>query len=169
MKKLAVAAGFALLLAAAPGMAQNKGAQAPQATPNWQAQPRYTTLNLRAGFEPDPSETAVEAGGDREVTGLGPDCAGWIDFSKPDVDLNYTAGTYPLFISVVPAAPNVDTTLIINDAAGQWICNDDLDGLNPGVLIQNPTSGNYNIWIGTYDRSAPQRATLRISEIPPRR
>ncbi len=58
---------------------------------------------------------------------------------------------------------------MINDAAGNWICNDDLDGLNPGIVIPNLASGNYNIWIGTFERGAPQRATLRISEVPPRR
>ena len=108
---------------------------------------------------------AVEAGGDGEATGIGPECGGWIDFSKPDVDLNYTAGEYPLYISVVA---DTDTTLVINDPAGNWICNDDLEGVNPGIVIQNPRSGNYNFWIGTFERGTPQRASLRVSEIPPR-
>jgi len=166
MLKTVAVAGLSLFLLAAPVLAQPKGGQTPQTTPDWQAQPRYATVDLRAGFEPDPREIQVQAGGDREVRGLGADCGGWIDFSKPDVDLNYTAGTYPLFISVVAGT---DTTLVINDAAGNWICNDDLDGLNPGIVIPNPASGNYNIWIGTFEPGAPQRATLRISEVPPRR
>lgn len=165
MLRTAFAAGAFVLLTAAATLAQQKGA-APTATPDWRAQPRYATLNLVAGFEPDPREVPVEAGGDREATGVGPDCTGWIDFSKPDVDLNYTAGQYPLYISVVA---NTDTTLVINDSQGNWICNDDMDGVNPGVIIQRPQSGNYNIWVGTFERGAPQRATLRISEVPPRR
>jgi hypothetical protein len=44
-----------------------------------------------------------------------------------------------------------------------------LEGLNPGIIIQRPASGNYNIWIGTVDRGSPQPATLRISEVPPSR
>ncbi|MBU8545654.1 MULTISPECIES: hypothetical protein [Roseomonadaceae] len=168
MFKSILAAGAVAVMVAGAAFAQQKGAPPQQAQqfPDWRAQPRYATINLRAGFEPDPREVPVEAGGDREATGIGPDCSGWIDFSKPDVDLNYTSGQYPLFISVVAT---VDTTLVINDSAGNWHCNDDLDGVNPGIVLRSPQSGNYNIWIGTFERGAPQRATLRISEIPPQR
>lgn len=154
-------------LVAGGALAQQKGApQQAQQYPDWRAEPRYATVNLRAGFEPDPREVPVEAGGDREATGVGPECAGWIDFFRPDVDLNYTNGQFPLYISVFAST---DTTLVMNDPAGNWICNDDLEGVHPGIVIQRPASGNYNIWIGTFERSSPQRATLRISEIPPRR
>jgi len=166
MLKTAVAIAALVLMTGGDVVAQSKGAAAPSATPNWRAPPRYTTLNLRSNFEPDPTEVAVEAGGDGEATGIGPDCSGWIDFSKPDVDLNYTAGEFPLYISVVAG---VDTTLIINDPAGNWLCNDDMEGVNPGIVIQRPASGNYNFWIGTFDQGRPQRATLRVSEIPPQR
>ncbi len=140
-----------------------------QPPPDWRAEPRYGTLNLQVGFEPDPREVAVEAGGSREATSVGPSCAGWIDFSRPDVDLNYAPGQqqqYPLYISAVS---NADTTIVINDPQGNWHCNDDLEGLNPGVVFQRPLHGNYNIWVGTLDRGPLQRATVRISEVPPRR
>ncbi|MFL1460945.1 hypothetical protein ACI6QG_01960 [Roseococcus sp. DSY-14] len=134
------------------------------ALPDWRAEPRYTTLNLRAGFEPDPREVRVEAGGDREATAIRPECAGWIDFSRPDVDLNYESGQYPLVISAVSS---VDTTIVVNDADGNWHCNDDWDGLNPGVVFRSPKSGNYNIWVGTFERGRPQQATVRVSEVLP--
>ncbi len=136
--------------------------------PDWRAEPRYGTLNLNVGFEPDPRTVDVDAGGDRQVSGLGPNCAGWIDFSRPDVDLNYSPGQgqYPLYISAVSQS---DTTIVINDPQGRWHCNDDFEGLNPGVIFQQPLHGNYNIWIGTLDAGPTQRATVRISEVPPRR
>jgi hypothetical protein len=168
MKMIAAASGLALLLAAGAGLAQGVAPQKPPqagALPDWRAQPRYTTLNLRAGFEPDPQEVPVEAGGNRDAGPVGPDCAGWIDFERPDVDLNYTAGTFPLIIS---AESEVDTTIVINDPAGRWLCNDDLDGLNPGVVFERPQSGNYNIWVGTFDRGQPRAATVRVSEVLPR-
>jgi len=165
MRKIAAIACILVCAMAMPVLAQQKTATR-QASPNVAAQPRYATVNLRADFAPDPHETRVEAGGDRQVQGLGADCAGWIDFARPDVDLNYQAGSLPLYISVVAQA---DTTLIINDPSGRWLCNDDMNGLNPGIVIQRPASGNYNIWIGTVERSRPQRATLRISEMPPSR
>jgi serine protease Do len=172
-------------LGAGIALAQQKGATpAPQAgpqsrfppkavagsqQPDWRAEPRYATLNLSVGFEPDPRTVEVDAGGDRQVDGLGPNCTGWIDFSRPDVDLNYapTQGQqYPLYISAVSQA---DTTIVINDPQGRWHCNDDFEGLNPGVVFQQPLHGNYNIWIGTLAGGPTQRATVRISEILPRR
>lgn len=166
-RSISVAAAFLVLAGASAALSQGaskRGAQNP--LPDWQAQPRYATLNLRADFEPDPREVPVEAGGDREADPIGPGCGGWIDYSRPDVDLNYEPGQYPLYIS---AAADVDTTIVINDPSGAWHCNDDLEGLNPGVVFQRPLRGNYNIWIGTLERGRPQRAVLRISEVPPPR
>jgi hypothetical protein len=184
-KPLTALAVAATLLTGGAAFSQQKGPQAPaqgapqsqfppketaqnQSPPDWRAQPRYTTLNLQVGFEPDPREVAVEAGGNREATSLGPNCVGWIDFSRPDVDLNYSQGqgSYPLYISAVSQA---DTTIVINDPRGEWHCNDDFEGLNPGIVFQQPLMGNYNIWVGTLERGPTQRATVRISEVPPRR
>jgi len=139
-----------------------------QSQPDWRAEPRYGTQNLTTNFNPDPTTVEVEAGGDRSAAGIGPECAGWIDFSRPDVDLNYTQGPqqYPLYISAVSQA---DTTIVVNDPQGRWHCNDDLEGLNPGIVFQQPLYGNYNIWVGTWEAGPTQRATVRISEIPPRR
>lgn len=153
----------AALLVALPVMAQQK---APNSTalPDWRAEPRYATLNLRAGFEPDPRQVPVEAGGDREATAIRPDCVGWIDFARPDVDLNYEAGQFPLIIG---AASDADVTLVVNDPSGRWHCNDDFQGTNPGVVFQRPESGNYNIWVGTFERGAPRRALVIVTEVPP--
>ncbi len=152
------------LMVAAGAMAQQGKQPAQDALPNWRAEPRYQTLTLNAGFEPDPREVRVEAGGEREANAIRPECAGWIDFSRPDVDLNYTAGQYPLVISAVST---VDTTIVVNDSEGNWHCNDDFDGLNPGVVFRQPRTGNYNIWVGTFERGRPQPATVRVSEILP--
>ena len=84
------------------------------------------------------------------------------------MDLNYSPGQgqYPLFISAVSQA---DTVLVINDPQGRWHCNDDLDGVNPGIVFQQPAHGNYNIWVGTLEPGPTQRATVRISEVAPQR
>lgn len=137
-------------------------------TPDWRAEPRYAALELRTGFEPDPREVTVDAGGNRDARLINAACAGMIDFSRPDVNLTYTQGNgqFPLYISAVSQA---DTTIVINDPQGNWHCNDDLEGLNPGVVFQRPAFGLYNIWVGTLDRGPTQPATVRVSEVPPRR
>ena len=166
MQRIAPIAFAVFCALALPVLAQQKS-PARQATPDLAAQPAYGTVNLRADFSPDPHETRAEAGGIREVQGLGTDCSGWIDHARPDVNLNYQAGSLPLYISVVPQA---GTTLIINDPSGRWLCNDGMGGRNPGIVIQRPASGTYNIWIGTVSaRDLAQPATLRISERPPSR
>lgn len=149
----AIAAGL-LLLGAGPALAQN-----------WQAEPRYGTLNLSAGFDSDPRTVSVVAGGANPAGHLGSSCAGNIDNSRPDVDLNYTAGSFALSIYVESSA---DTTLVVYDPNGRWLCNDDFSGqssLNPGLVLSSPPSGNYNIWIGSFGRESYPQATLHISEL----
>lgn len=137
-------------------------------TPDWRAEPRYGALVLHVGFLPDPREVRVDAGGSRDAQLINSSCMGMIDFTRPDVNLTYTQsmGQFPLYISTVSQA---DTTIVINDPQGNWHCNDDFDGLNPGVVFQRPTFGLYNIWVGTLDRGPTQPATVRISENLPQR
>jgi serine protease Do/protease YdgD len=125
--------------------------------------PAYGTLNLNAGFLPDPQVVNVVAGGNIDARRLGGNCVGAIA-NPPDVRLNYRAGSFPLYIA---ARSNSDTTLVINLPNGQWLCNDDFQGLNPGVVLRNPPSGQYDIWVGTFGGgTAP--AQVIVSEVPPR-
>src|SRR5690606_35342253 len=136
------------------------------AEPNWRAAPTYTTVDLSAGFMPDPWKQSLQAGGnDRVSSGLGPGCTGYINGSAPDVDLNYTAGRTSLYFHVSASA---DTTLVIYDPHGNWHCSDDALGLDPLVAFDAPLDGNYNIWVGVHGESRLAPAELRISEIDPR-
>jgi hypothetical protein len=162
MNRLSSAAPRVLALVAAFCLVSG----AASAQPNWRAQPMFGTVTLEAGFTPDPHTVTVRAGGaDRNpISGSG--CAGHINNAQPDVDLNYTAGRSRLYIYV---RSDSDTTLLVNDASGNWHCSDDFNGSNPAIILDNPPSGNYNIWVGTYDRNASgQRATVYISERAPR-
>ncbi|MEM9010803.1 MAG: serine protease [Pseudomonadota bacterium] len=126
---------------------------------------RYGAVTLDAGFQPDPVVVGVEAGGADEVGDIGPDCIGWVAADKPDYDLYYTAGDYGLgiFVRGLP-----DTTLIVLDPAGNWVCNDDhsaLGGVNPGVTFDQPSSGRYSVWVGTYDADVrPESVELIFTE-----
>lgn len=126
---------------------------------NYTLNPSFGTQWLSAGFSPDPYRVPVTAGGRLNAANVG--CAGYIA-NAPDFRLNYQAGGYPLYVSVQSAA---DTTLAINAPDGQWYCNDDFNGLNPAVVFANPMSGQYDIWIGSYNPGSGLRSTLLISEI----
>lgn len=134
-------------------------------TPDWTGTPSYGSHHLSAGFTPDPWVQHLQAGGSTVVNNsLGPSCTGNILASAPDLDLYYTAGSLPLYVTVESSA---DTTLVISAPDGRWYCNDDFNGLNPLVLFQNPLSGLYNIWVGVYGSSHLQPATLKITELNP--
>jgi serine protease Do len=136
------------------------------AQPDWRARPQVAVA-LEAGFTPDPHEVSVRAGGvDRNaISGNG--CAGYINNAQPTVTLTYTAGRSRLAIYV---RSDLDTTLLVNDASGNWHCSDDFEGSNPAIILDNPASGQYNIWVGTYTQDAAgERATVYISERVPRR
>ncbi len=137
---------------------------APVATgqPDWQAEPQYGTISLETGFTPDPNVIDIFAGGSDENSVEG--CNGYINNAAPDVDLNFeTDGILPLKIYVRSSA---DTVILINLPDGAWVCNDDYDGVSAAVLIDDPESGNYNIWVGTFGEGASEPATLYFTELP---
>ncbi len=129
---------------------------------NYTLRPSYGSVNLRAGFLPDPYRRTVRGGGDHYFSGGG-GCPGGAWFANaPDFRLNYSRGNYALSIYV--RAPG-DTALLVNDPNGNWFCNDDYSGLNPGLDFNNPLSGQYDIWVGTYNRSRVRGSVIHITEI----
>ena len=139
-------------------------AAAPAAAQDVNAAPNYGTINLATGFTPDPQVVAVRSGGNIDAESISSDCRGYIS-NAPDVRLVFSAGSsLPLVIS---ANSNADTTLVVNAPDGSWYCDDDggNEGLNPSVRFNNPMSGRYEIWVGTYGNSSLQPAELHISEL----
>lgn len=135
------------------------------AAQNWQGAPTFGSVQLRSGFQPDPYNKQLVAGGPiNSAQTLGANCPGFIA-ENPDFDLYWTAGNsgLPLAISVNSSA---DTTLVVRTPSGQWLCEDDggFNALNPGMRIDNPQSGLYDIWVGVYGGGTAQ-ATLSISEL----
>lgn len=132
--------------------------------PDISAVPVYETIELSAGFTPDPLSRSLQAGGSDANPVSGAGCSGYINLDAPDFDLNYTSGTLPLYIY---AESSADLTLVVNDADGTWHCSDDANGTNPMIHLSSPPSGNYNIWVGTYSSGSLESATLYISEVSP--
>lgn len=148
------------ILAAAAGLAALSGTAFAQ---DFGASPTYGSVSLNAGFTPDPYSVNLQSGGPIDANrALGGACQGFIA-NAPDFSLHYGAGNFPLIIS---ATAGVDVALVINDAHGNWYCDDDSGGnLNPALRFSNPASGRYDIWVATYGSSSLQPATLHISEL----
>jgi hypothetical protein len=134
------------------------------ALPDFSLDPAYGTVDLVSGFQPDPHEQAIQAGGSLSASAI-PGCVGWIA-QAPDYRINWTAGSgaLPLVFSVDSDA---DTVLVINDAQGNWVCDDDggNKSLNPSITFQNPASGQYDVWVGTFSEGDLQPSVLNVSEL----
>jgi len=120
-------------------------------------------VQLQAGFRPDPYTVQVTAGGSQDANRLPGACTGWVS-DAPDFRVTYTAGSLPLAFRSVSGS---DTTLVVNDPNGNWACDDDSFGDGDAQVIFNrPSSGVYDIWIGTYSSGEMARAVLGITEQP---
>lgn len=122
----------------------------------------FGVQSLTGGFLPDPAQYSVVSGGSLHGSVAGSACRGYVT-GQPDIILHYSnAASFVRFF----VRGQGDTTLIINDAAGRWHCDDDSGGsLNPMVDINNPPSGQYDVWIGSYQAGTNIRGTLGVTEL----
>lgn len=135
----------------------------PLAAQNISARPTYGTLDLTAGFRPDPQVISISAGGSHRSELAG--CDTYIHAAAPDVDINYDSGSLPLTIS---ATSSSDVVLLVNTPDGRWHCDDDSGpGTNPTLVFASPLSGNYNVWVGTYSSQSGNLppAQLQVTEL----
>jgi len=131
----------------------------------------YSEFNLTSGFF-DPWEYTdqdVRAGSlDPVDVGYLPpsNCYGWAN-DIPDFEVTYTAGSYDLLrFYFIADDSSEDAILVINDPSGQWHCNDDSFGtLNPSVDFAFPSSGVYDIWIGTVHEAELIDGSFFITEL----
>lgn len=128
--------------------------------PDYMLEPGYGYVDLSAGFSPDPYDVSLTSGGSVNSDVVG--CTGMIA-EAPDFRLNYSAGdVFPLILSVDSSG---DTTLVVNTPDASWVCDDDSgEGLNPSITFDQPASGQYDIWVGSYSDDYHE-ALLSISEL----
>lgn len=130
-------------------------------------EPGSGSITLEAGFDEDPRTISVTSGGPIDASETIGDCAGYIS-ENPDVRLTFTAddqpNALPLFISV---RADGDTTLVVNAPDGSWYCNDDGQGetFNPSVVFGPAQTGDYEIWVGSFEEGQFHDAELDISEL----
>ncbi len=145
--------------------------------PDWGRNPTFGTEALTSGFVPDPMEKRLTAGGGAdgiEVNSLGISdaatgarCNAGFVTRSPDFRFNFTTGSNFAFLRFYVETQNgADAMLLINQPDGSWRCNDDsFDSLNPTIDFNSPMGGQYDVWVGTYDRSSGNPARLYITEL----
>lgn len=131
-----------------------------------QAQPLtiFENATLSPNFSPDPTTVRGISGGPRPApelagrddTATGP-CVGFID-EQPDHTLTLTEFFNYLSLQVESSD---DTTMVVRGPGGTW-CNDDYNGVNPGIAGQW-LSGTYQVWVGSYESDQYSPYVIRIS------
>lgn len=56
---------------------------------------------------------------------------------------------------------------MINDPDGDWLCDNDWDTttLNPGIDVNDPGSGRYDIWVGVLAEGTTLDGILYVTEL----
>ena len=130
---------------------------APVASPDLDGDPLAGSTRLSASFSPEPFEQAVMLDG---TLSFGSEYNGFFT-AGPTFRLDYTAGDVPL--TLINADDETDTVMLVYSPEGIWQYNDDFDDLNAGIRFDNPASGEYLVWMGTYGEGTSE-ANLIISE-----
>jgi hypothetical protein len=126
----------------------------------------FEEFDLVSGFLPDPWESAAISGGAVDTSYLGGGCLGWAS-RAPDFEVTYTASTSSLRFYFVADTVGDDTTLIISDPSGNWVCGDDsYSTRNPTVdFTGTAPSGVYDVWIGSYTAGEGVHGTFYVTEL----
>jgi hypothetical protein len=155
------------LLATLPLTAQEATteATAPAESGTSASPPAVRTLTLTSGFLPDPHLIPINARHERDVApdNLGIDCVGFVG-DAPNLELTWPDASEQLRIFFIG---NTDTTLIVQQPDGTYVCNDDVTFLmlDPSVSIPTPAAGVYRIWVGSYVQGDAIHGYLGLTEI----
>jgi hypothetical protein len=124
----------------------------------------FGNVHLSPGFTPDPHSVSVTSGGNLDVSAMNltSGCVGYAT-SQPDFILHMSGSSGMLRFYV---NGDGDTGLVINDGSGRWHCDDDShSGLDPEVNIHGAPSGQYDVWVTSYQSGESIRGTLYVSEL----
>jgi len=150
------------LTTATPTSTPTPTSPSPVATLNFSLPPVFGSTALISGFLPDPFTVGITAGGPANVGYLGSGCAGNAT-SAPSFSVTYTSGSFTLLRFYFIGSG--DTTMVVNSPSRSYFCNDDsFSTNNPTVDFNTPTSGRYDVWIGTFVQGANISGTLYVTE-----
>ena len=131
-------------------------------------EPSFGAVALNAGFPTDPYRLDMTSGGPVDVAYLDDSkCSGFASVA-PSFRMQWSGTTTGLrmFFLASDGAHDGDTTLLIKQPDGTWLCNDDAaDGAgDPLVVLANPAQGRYQVWVGSYRQGREINGTLYVTE-----
>lgn len=145
---LAIATGT-LLAALLWGAAVAQTTPAPPPTAGSPEPSAYLTLDMQAGFALDPFLVSLNGGGEVDASTLDPACVGYIN-DRPVLTANWEGAVDFLRIFFYSDS---DSTLVIQRPDDTYVCADDVDEnvLDAELMAEEPGSGTYKIWVGSYE------------------
>jgi hypothetical protein len=115
--------------------------------------------------EEGPLELSTALEPTRSADFVGSSCSGWIDPSRPDFALDVADVEPTLFFG---GASSQDLTLVVVSPAGEAFCNDDFDGLNPGLIFNDAQPGEWLVWGGVWGGERADAVLTAAREVPSR-
>jgi hypothetical protein len=124
----------------------------------------YLTLDMKAGFALDPFLVSLNGGGEVDASTFNTSCVGYIN-DKPVLTARWTGAVDQLRVFFYSDS---DSTLVIKQPDGSYLCADDLadNVLDPEVTVANPVTGTYQVWIGSFDANQLIPGLLVITARP---
>lgn len=120
----------------------------------------FGTLTLATGFAPDPQIAQGTSGGAIQAGNLNSTCRGYISQTPDHIVM---AQTPFAALRLVVNGGAADTTLVVQNPAGAYSCDDDSEQRNPAVTIAAATPGAYKVWVGSYNQGEQAPYTLGVS------
>ncbi len=111
------------------------------------AEPAVGRISFGPDTRSDPRIVFDVARSSQAAFGMGPECAGYITMERPDIVITAREGLPQMMVYMVSQA---DGTLVVIGPDGALHCNDDFEGLHPGLVFEDPLPGDYAIFAGTY-------------------
>lgn len=126
-------------------------------------EPGFGSITLTPAELTEPYFTDLISGGSVDVSYIGESCVGFAA-SNPDFRIQLSEAMTDLNIMFLADDESADTTLIVNAPDGLWHCNDDesAESLDPGLLFTEATAGQYDVWIGSFDRNDSVAGVLAL-------
>ena len=126
--------------------------------------PSQVSVQLQAGFVPDPFVVSVSAGGEVDAGDLADGCTGFVG-TNPNVSIDWSGEAD--FVKAFVFSDH-DTVLAIQTPDGTTLCQDNANRqlLDPVIEIEAPVEGRYDVWIGSQAPNQPAPGFLVFTARP---
>ncbi len=115
---------------------------------------------IASPLSPDPMLFSGVAGGPTAASALNPNCNGHVAL-VPNHTLSVVS---PMPSLRILAHADGDTTLVVQLSDGRFVCNDDGEGVDPIVDLENVPVGQHNVYVGTYSPGSTFQYQLGITQ-----